>query len=102
MLMSMVVISELHIHSNNIVSSVGRWDPEEVDDYVSYARGLAQKRSKQEWSFDLSWLQDTGFTIPKHLLSLCGESLPAAVDHDQSKDISDRKSAFVRGRCCFQ
>ena len=79
-----------------------RWDLEEVQDYVAYARGLAQRRSKQAWNFDLSWLRENGYTIPAHLLALCGTDIPKTVDQSQSKDISDRRSAFVRGRCCFQ
>ena len=91
----------LQSHLHSIAVSFCRWDAQEVSDYVSYARQLAQRRSKQEWGFDLSWLQENGFTIPTHLLSLCGADVPKAVEQD-SKDISDRKSAFVKGRCCFQ
>lgn len=82
--------------------SINRWDLEEVEQYVAYARDLARRRSKQDWSFDLSWLGDNGYSIPVHLLSLCGSDIHKAVDQSQSKDISDRRSAFVRGRCCFQ
>lgn len=92
----------LQQHAQNIAVIVCRWDAQEVDDYVSYARQLAQRRSKQDWGFDLSWLRENGFTIPTHLLSLCGTGVPIAVEQDSSKDISDRKSAFVKGRCCFQ
>ncbi|KAL3163252.1 hypothetical protein ABBQ32_009651 [Trebouxia sp. C0010 RCD-2024] len=89
-------------HAKRVLQLMNEWDPKEVDDYVTYARELASRRSKQEWGFDLTWLQDNGFTIPAHLLSLCGTDIPRTVDQEQSREISDRRSAFVRGRCCFQ
>ena len=98
----MVTFGHCSCIPQSIAVSVCRWDAEEVDGYVSYARQLAQRRSKQEWGFDLSWLRENGFTIPPHLLSLCGAEVPKVVEQDPSKDISDRKSAFVKGRCCFQ
>ena len=80
-----------------------RWCQEEAEEYLQYARELVLTRSKQEWTFDLSWLQENGYSIPAHLQSLCGAEIPETVEtRTQSKEISERRSKFVKGGCCFQ
>ena len=76
---------------------------EETLEYLNYVRFLVLKRSKEQWTFDLTWLTDNGYTVPAHLQSVCGASIPATVElRPQSKDVSERRSAFVKGSCCFQ
>ena len=80
-----------------------RWCISEAEDYLNYVRALVLKRGKEQWTFDLTWLTENGFAIPAGLQSVCGPAIPAHVEiRLQSKDVSERRSKFVKGGCCFQ
>lgn len=84
-------------------SGTCRWCVDETEQYLKYARDLVVERSQQQWTYDLSWLRENGYSIPVRLQSVCGPEIPETVEtRSQSKEISDRRSAFVKGGCCFQ
>ncbi|DBA85333.1 TPA: hypothetical protein ACH3X2_006021 [Trebouxia sp. C0005] len=90
-------------HAVALLQHINEWCISETEDYLNYARSLVLQRGKEQWTFDLTWLTENGFAIPARLQSVCGPTIPANVEiRLQSKEVSERRSKFVKGGCCFQ
>ena len=48
-----------------------RWTAAEAEEYVRHIHSVALARGSQKWKFDLQWLSDHNFSIPKQLQNLC-------------------------------
>lgn len=63
------------MHSARLtLEAMNAWTSAEAAEYVAHIHSVALARGSEKWKFDLQWLSDHSFSIPKQLHSLCHAS----------------------------
>ena len=53
-----------HFQAEDHLAEINNWDQSQVNSYLEQVFEVFEQRSQHPWKLDISWLENTGVTIP--------------------------------------